>query len=100
MIKKKRGSEGLRNTASIIGISAPTLSRIEQGRVPDLETYLNLCDWLKVSTDFFIEEKSTNTKDIELPQNKVIAHLRADKTLDKEVSEALIKMINIAYKNV
>jgi len=30
----------------------------------------------------------------------VVANLRADKTLPKDISEALIKMINLAYNNV
>ncbi len=40
MIKSKRGKQGLRTTAKDIGISAPTLSRIEQGNLPDIDTYV------------------------------------------------------------
>lgn len=92
MIKSKRGNIGLRNLASEIGISASTLSRIEQGNLPDIDTYLRLCEWLEVSTDYFT--KSTSSDDV---QNEVIAHLRADKTLPASTSEALIQMINLAY---
>lgn len=93
MIKSKRGNKGLRVLASEIGISASTLSRIEQGNIPDIDTYLRLCDWLEVSTDYFT---NSNT-DIENVQNGIIAHLRADKTLPPSTSEALIQMINLAY---
>ena len=93
MIKSKRGGKGLRMLASEIGVSASTLSRIEQGNLPDIDTYLRLCEWLEVSTDYFTNSNS-NTEDI---QNEVIAHLRADKTLHPSTSEALIQMINLAY---
>lgn len=96
MVKQKRGNTGLRKTADTIGISAPTLSRIEQGRVPDLDTYLLLCEWLEVSTEYFILNNSHG----ESSKKKIIAHLRADKELDANVSDAIIKMIDFAYKNI
>jgi len=97
LVKNKRGKDGLRETAKKIGVSAPTLSRIEQGRVPDLETYLTLCDWLEVSTEYFVKEAESK---YDSKRHEVVAHLRADKTLDNEVSNALIKMIDIAYENL
>lgn len=54
MVKSKRGKKGLRQLASEIGISASTLSRVEQGNLPDIDTYLKLCEWLEVSSDYFI----------------------------------------------
>ena len=97
MVKSKRGKQGLRQTAKEIGnVSASTLSRIEQGNLPDMETYLRLCDWLEVSTDYFIVKK----KGMETQSNsqKVVAHLRADKTLDPETADALVRMITLAYQ--
>lgn len=92
MIKSKRGNVGLRATASEIGISASTLSRLEQGNLPDIDTYLRLCNWLEVSSDFFL-----NSEKEEEIRNQVIVHLRADQTLPTKTSEALIQMINLAY---
>ncbi len=92
MIKSKRGKKGLRALANDIGISASTLSRVEQGNLPDIDTYLKLCQWLEVSSEYF------NINAIEdNPQAGVIAHLRADKTLPANTAEALIQMINLAY---
>lgn len=96
MIKSMRGKKGLRETAKEIDISAPTLSRIEKGKLPDIDTYLKLCKWLNVSSDYF----STSTQDKEDTQNVVISSLRADKTLSQETTEALINMINLAFKQV
>lgn len=95
MIKSKRGNQGLRATAKEIGISAPTLSRIEQGNLPDIETYVKFCEWLSVSTDYF-----TNVETTDSPQSIVTASLRADKTLPQETVAALINMINLAYNQV
>lgn len=93
MIKSKRGSIGLRALATEIGVSASTLSRIEQGNLPDIDTYLKLCDWLEVSPDFF----TASELNAENAKFGVIAHLRADKSLPSETAEALIRMINLAY---
>jgi len=93
MIKSKRGKTGLRTLAAEIGVSASTLSRIEQGNLPDIDTYLKLCQWLEVSPEFFTKAKK-NDEDAKVD---VIAHLRADKTLPPNTAEALIQMINLAY---
>lgn len=95
MVKKKRGSKGLREVAKEIGnVSASTLSRIEQGNLPDVETYIKLCDWLQVSTDFF-----TSTLKEDLSSQKIItAHLRANKSLPQDTANALIKMIELAFE--
>ena len=92
MIKSKRGKKGLRQLASEIGISASTLSRIEQGNLPDIDTYIKLCEWLEVSTEYFT---SNNTE--RNAKSDIIAYLRADKTLPQSTSDALIQMIQLAY---
>lgn len=97
MIKQKRGDQGLREVAKVIGISVSTLSRVENGNLPDIDSYMKLCKWLEVSVDFFTYGPQ---KGNESTKQMVVANLRADKTLPKEISEALIKMINLAYHNV
>jgi transcriptional regulator with XRE-family HTH domain len=44
-----------REAAKKIGISHPTLSRIENHNMPDLLTYANICKWLNVPMDTFIK---------------------------------------------
>lgn len=96
MVKNKRGEKGLRTVAEEIGdVSFATLSRIEQGKVPDVDTFIKICKWLDVTTDTFInsdsKKKAVSTKD------QVLAHLRADRELDKPTINMLIKMIDLAY---
>jgi transcriptional regulator with XRE-family HTH domain len=46
-----------------LGVSAPTLSRIENGNTPDVTTYALICRYLDVSMeDFFSEAKTRNKK--------------------------------------
>lgn len=98
MLKSKRASKGLRGTAEEIGnVSAATLSRIEQGKIPDVDTFINICNWLKVSTDTFIigntDSNPVSNKD------QVVAHLRAEKELSQDTVSMLIKMIDMAYES-
>lgn len=98
MIKSKRGNRGLRDTAKEIGTSSPTLSRIENGNLPDIDTYLKICKWLDVPSDYFSANTSQKEKKNSTGYKKqVIAHLRADKNLPPNTAEALIEMINLAY---
>lgn len=98
MLKSRRGSRGLRVVAKEIGgVSASTLSRVEQGNVPDVETFLKICKWLQVSTDEFMEEGQANHEKIST-QEIILAHLRADRTLPKNTIQALSEMITLAYQ--
>src|SRR5437016_4461508 len=82
-VRAKRSDEGLRSTAERIGnISAATLSRIEQGKVPDVETFLRLCHWLGRPPSDFTSSGGTKAVTANQSTPEVIeAHLRADRTL-------------------
>ena len=100
MLKAKRAARGLRQAAEEIGgVSSSTLSRIEQGNVPDLETFMRICRWLGVSADEF-RPKATIKDSGEPPEPEEVieAHLRADRTLPPEAIDALAQMIRFAYK--
>jgi len=103
MVKSKRASRGLRAVAQEIGeVSASTLSRIEQGSVPDVNTFLQLCKWLNVPTDTFTttDEAVTASESAAAGSDKIVAHLRADRVLPKATAQALIEMIQLAYRQV
>lgn len=99
MLKQKRGEKGLRTIAQEIGgVSASTLSRIEQGNVPDVDTFVRICKWLEVSMDEFSDEIQENKNELSTKE-LILTHLRADRTLSKPTIEALAQMINLAYQN-
>ncbi len=66
LIRLKRGSQGLRAIATELGISASTLSRIERGHTPDIETFARLCQWLEVSMDSLFNHAGQDAQTIHL----------------------------------
>lgn len=103
-IRRQRGNRGLREAAQDIGeISASTLSRIENGNIPDLGTFIRICRWLGLSPETFIigEANPDAFQASAVPENKkmlIKTHLRADRTLDPETADALVRMIELAYE--
>jgi len=100
MVRAKRGRRGLREVATEIGkVSASTLSRVEQGKVPDLETFFELCRWLDASPEEFTGERFGSDQTNASTPEKIEVHLRADRTLDPATVDALVTMIRLAYEN-
>lgn len=99
-VRAKRGDEGLRSTADKIGnISAATLSRIEQGKVPDVETFLRLCQWLGRQPSDFTSLAATKPAPANQSTPELIeAHLRADRNLSPKTAQTLIDMVRLAYR--
>lgn len=98
MLKTKRGKAGLRTVAEEIGeVSVATLSRIEQGKVPDVDTFIRICSWLDVPTDTFVIRPEGNSEEVQSTEKTIVAHLRADRELDAETIQMLVKMVNLAY---
>lgn len=48
LVAEKRGKVGIRATAREIGLSPATLSRVENGQMPDLANFTKICQWLEV----------------------------------------------------
>ena len=99
LVRSKRGNRGLRETAKEIGkVSPSTISRVENGKTPDMETFLALCDWLEVPPAELInsteEKKDSNTPEA------IAIQLRADKNLDPAVADALASLVKAAYKDL
>lgn len=110
LIKAKRGAKGLRATAREIGgISPSTLSRVEQGKSPDLDMFLKLCAWLEVQPEDLLEaEGETSTQSVSQPPlppgmstpEIIEVHLRADRELDPATAKALADLVKAAYNAV
>jgi len=106
-LKARRGKLGLRIVAKEITgkfgeVSASTLSRVEQGGIPDLHTFLRLCRWLGISADEFTSATELSRladKDKQLGTPEMIeAHFRAEKVLPPQTIDALANMIRQAYQ--
>lgn len=93
LLKKKRGGRGIREASGEIGISSATLSRIENGKVPDLDTFSKVCKWLKIDPGDVLGYKDTAGGKEVAGKNVLFAHLKADKNLDTKTIQSLAEMI-------
>lgn len=106
-IKRRREETGqsLRDVADVTGVSASTLSRIENGTgKPDADNIARLTGWLDMPIDRVMNK--TAAADVapviyyphEATPEIVEAHLRADKNLTPETANALSELFRVAYK--
>ena len=98
--RKDRGLTVRAAAAEMEHVSSSTLSRIERGSLPDLDSYMRICRWLNVDPAYF-SAAPTGRKfeevDSPLQTEEIITHLRADNLLSRQTREALITMIEVAY---
>lgn len=93
LVGAKRGQRGVRAAAADIGISHATLARVENGFMPDLETFAKICRWLGVDPREFL---GIDAETDEL--TKVSVHFRKKRTQSKETATALGELILAAQK--
>lgn len=99
MVRSKRGTRGLRETAKEIGnVSPSTISRVENGKTPDMETFLALCHWLEVPPAELMKN-AEEEKNLDTPE-AIEFQLRADKNLDPAIADALASLVKAAYKDL
>jgi transcriptional regulator with XRE-family HTH domain len=88
-----RGSRGVRDAAKEIDISPATLSRVERGYMPDLDTFGKICRWLKVDP-----AEVLGIKEVVSTRPAVAVHFRKDQALRPETAQALAQMILAAQR--
>ena len=88
-LKKKRGDRGIREVAKEIEISPATLSRVESGKLPDLNSFSKICTWLNIDPNEFLACNTAQKKS----SHRTSIHLKADKNITPELSKALADMI-------
>jgi len=81
------------------GVSASTLTRISQGRRPDVDSLAALCAWSSLSADSFVRHDGGENRPAE-PLAQITAYLRADPNLSKEGATALETLIKTAYERL
>ena len=93
LVADKRGRHGVRATAAKIGISPATLSRVENGHLPDLENFQKICRWLKVDPSAVLGfDADTASRPI------AAVHFRKKQTMQLETASALAEMILAAQR--
>jgi transcriptional regulator with XRE-family HTH domain len=65
-----RSERGLRETAELTGVSASTLSRLERGEKPDIETFALLCERMGADPAVFFKPSDFTERLIALDDDK------------------------------
>src|ERR1700730_10826253 len=92
-LEEKRGGLGIRAVAAEIGVSPATLSRVERGYLPDLETFSKICKWLQVDPGQVLGVTPSGSS---MP--RVAVHFRKSATLSLTTAQALAKMVVAAHR--
>lgn len=88
----RRGEAGVREFAKRVGISPATLSRVERGMLPDLETFTKICSFLKIDPAVIMGIEGASL----LPQKAVdvpAVHFRAEAQMTMEAAKDFAELI-------
>jgi transcriptional regulator with XRE-family HTH domain len=96
LLVKKRGSRGVRAAALDAGVSPATFSRVENGNMPDLQTFASLCKWLGRDPREFLGMEMNDR--IERP--RAVVHFKKKKTVKIETAKALGELILAAQRAI
>lgn len=92
--RKERGLSW-RGVAAATGVSPSTLTRMAQGKRPDVDGFAALTRWLGVPAEtFFVGGVTTQAE----PVTQIVAYLRAGKQLSPKSAEALEAIVRAAYE--
>ncbi|RUU76230.1 MAG: XRE family transcriptional regulator [Mesorhizobium sp.] len=85
--------------AAQAGVAASTLTRMGQGKRPDIDGLAALASWSKLDVSSFYRPTETSARNAE-PLAEITALLRADKNLSGEGAIALENMLKSAYEHL
>ena len=87
-----------RRVAEESGVSASTLTRISQGKRPDVDSLAALSAWSGLDVDRFV--RSAAAKEEPEPLAVISSCLRSDPRLNEEAAVALDQMVKAAYRSM
>lgn len=94
--QRRAQNKNWKQVAAKSGVSASTLTRMAQGKRPDVDSLAALLSWSGLKADEFIV-KDEPTRGAE-PLAQITAYLRADRNLSPASAEAMEKIIYAAYE--
>lgn len=87
-----------KDVAAAAGVSASTLTRMAQGKRPDVDSLAALAAWSGLDVDDYVQS-DTRRKAAE-PLAVISTLLKSDRNLTADSAEALDKIIRAAYKQL
>ncbi len=86
-----------RKVAIGAGVSASTLTRMAQGKRPDVDSLAALASWAGLDADAYIRSAGDGDRGQAEPLAMVSTYLRADRNLSPEAAEAIDEIVKAAY---
>lgn len=85
-----------RDVAREAGVSPSTLTRLGQGKRPDMTSFAALVDWLGLGADTFINRPGPR-REVE-PLAAAVAILHTDPRLNPKTAASLAQILSAAYE--
>ena len=92
-IKARRAGMGIREAALEVGVSPATLSRVENAKIPDLETFGKICAWLGDDPAIYLGLQPAPSADL-----RAQVHFKKGAAISKDSAKALSEMILLAQQ--
>ena len=89
-----------KDVAAESGVSASTLTRLSQGRRPDVDSLAALTTWLGISADHFMRGERIQQFGSASPLAQISSILHRDPHLNPEGSAALEELIRATYSRL
>jgi transcriptional regulator with XRE-family HTH domain len=94
-IKERRSGKGIREAAAEVGVSPATLSRVENGKIPDLETFSRICRWLDEDPAVYLGLRAT---ELSTAPPTALVHFKKGAAIRPDSAKALGEMIIAAQR--
>lgn len=94
--RRKTDSLSLRDVADQIGVSAPTLQRVEAGQPPNSANLIRIAEWLQLPVEELLKKGKKPTNQLATVA-QIEVHLRADPNLSAEAAEAIADSVQKLY---
>jgi len=91
-IQERRAGKGIRETATDVGVSPATLSRVENGKLPDLETFSRICKWLGEDPAIYLGLPAATQPP------RALVHFKKGAAIKRDSAKALGEMILAAQQ--
>lgn len=88
-----------KKVAAVSGVSASTLTRMAQGKRPDVDSLAALVSWSGLSADNFVRSEDPRPADPDALA-KITTYLRADSNLDEQAATMMEDLIKSAYERL
>lgn len=100
-LDSQRQAKGMswKQVAKESGVSASTLTRMAQGRRPDVDSMAALAAWSGLSADSFVQHADVESLTAD-PLSTMTAYLRADPNLSPQSADAIEAVLKAAYEKL